>query len=109
MEYYWDPEGVAQVLLRVRDYKGVTLEALKPIIEEIREKSKAMIITADLRNVGFLGLDRLRSISFLICDLLEYTKDDNLLQKIEIIGAGFIFRMVCRSISRELRDLLVFI
>ena len=109
MTLIWDAEDVAYVIIRVRDFpeEGLTLESLKSIIQEIRENSTGMIITADLKNVGILSIDRFRSIARLVGEVLEYTKDDKLLRKLEIENAGFIFRMICRTLP--LRDLIVFL
>jgi hypothetical protein len=109
MTYIWDAENVAYVIIRVRDFpvEGVSLESLKPIIQDIREKSTGMVITADLKNVGLLGLERFRSIARLVGDVLEYTKDDKLLRQIEIENAGCIFKMVCRTLP--IRDRIVFL
>jgi hypothetical protein len=109
MEYTWDSENVAYVVISVKDFpaEGVTLESLKPTIQEIREKASGMLITADLKNVGIMGFERLVSIGRLVGEVLEYTKDDKLLRKIEVKNAGFIFRMVCRTL--KIRDLLTFL
>jgi hypothetical protein len=109
MTYIWDALGVSHVTIMVEDFpaEGVTLESLQPIIQEIREKSAGMVITADLKNVGILGLERFRSIARLVGEVLEYTKDDKLLKKIKIKNAGFIFRMVSRTL--QIRDMLTFI
>jgi hypothetical protein len=109
MEYFWDELDVVYVIIRVRDFpdEGITLESLKSIIQEIREKSTGMVITADLKNVGLLHLERFRSIARLVSEVLEYTADDKLLKKLEIENAGFIFRMACRALP--IRDLIVFL
>ena len=109
MSYIWDPEDRAHVLITVKDYpdQGLTLDSLKPIIEEIRRASTSMIISADLKDVNILRVDRLLSIAGLIGEVLEYTKDDRLLEKIEIKNAGFIFRSICRALP--IRDLITFL
>jgi len=109
MNYIWDTEGTAYVFIKVNDYpdQGVSLDSLKPIVEEIRKASTSMIITADLKDVNILRVDRLLSIAGLIREVLEYTKDDRLLEKIEIKNAGFIFRSICRALP--IRDLITFL
>jgi hypothetical protein len=103
------------VKLKVRDYpeNGVTLEDLKPIIQEIRSKAKDMIIRADLSGVGLVGIERFKMIVSICQEVIEYTKEDNILRKIEIQGAGFIFRTlygpVSLAIPKYFRDMVQFI
>lgn len=103
------------VKISVKDYpeKGVTLEDLKPIIDEIRSKAKDMIIRADLAGVGLLGIERFKMIVSICQEVIDYTKDDNILRKIEIQGAGFIFKTLYKPISLAIpkffRDIIVFL
>jgi hypothetical protein len=103
------------VTLKVRDYpeNGVDLEDLKPLIHEIRTKAKDMIIRADLSGVGLVGIERFKMIVSLCQEVIEYTKNDNILRKIEIEGAGFIFRTLYKPISlavpKYFRDMIVFL
>lgn len=103
------------VTLKVRDYpeEGVTLEDLKPIIQEIRSKAKDMIIRADLSGVGLVGIERFKMIVGICQEVVEYTKEDNLLRKIEIQGTGIIFRTLYGPISlaipKYFRDMIQFI
>jgi hypothetical protein len=87
--------------LKVKDYpqEGVSLEDLKPIIHEIRAKAKDMVIRADLSGVGLIGIERFKMIVGICQDVIEYTKDDNILRKIEIQGTGFIFRTLYGPVS----------
>jgi len=103
------------VTLKVRDYpvEGVTLDDLKPIIDEIRSKAKDMIIRADLSGVGLVGIDRFKMIVGICQEVVEYTREDNILRKIEIQGTGFIFRALYGPISlaipKYFRDMIQFI
>ena len=103
------------VTLKVRDYpeEGVALDDLKPIIHEIRSKAKDMIIRADLSGVGLIGIERFKMIVGLCREVIEYTKEDNILRKIEIQGTGFIFRTlygpVSLGIPKYFRDMIQFI
>jgi hypothetical protein len=103
------------VTIKVRDYPehGVTLEELKPLIHEIRSKAKDMIITADLSGANLVNLDRFKMIMTLVQAVVEYTKDDNILRKIQIKGAGFIFRTLYHpfsyAIPKFFRDIIVFL
>lgn len=103
------------VTITVRDYpeNGITLEELKPLIHEIRTKAKDMIIRADLAGVGLLAIERFKMIVGLCQEVIEYTKNDDILRKIEIQGAGFIFRTLYKPISiavpKYFRDIIVFL
>jgi hypothetical protein len=103
------------VILKVRDYpeNGVTLEDLKPLIHEIRSKAKDMIIRADLSGMGLVGIERFKMIMGICQEVVEYTKEDNILRKIEIQGTGFIFRTLYGPISlaipKYFRDMIQFI
>jgi hypothetical protein len=72
-----------------------------------------MIITADLSGANLVNLDRFKMIMSLVQAVVEYTKDDNILRKIQIKGAGFIFRTLYRPISfaipKFFRDIIVFL
>ena len=105
----------ARVKLMIKDYpeEGVSLEALKPIIQEIRENSTDMIICADLARAGILNIDRFRMIVGIIREVVEYTRDDNLLRRIEFVNTGFVFRTLYKPISfaipKYFRDIVVFL
>jgi len=115
MKCVWDVEDIASVTLMVRDYPtgGATLDELKPTIEEIREKSTGMIIKADLNGASLVNIERFRSIVKLVGEVVEYTKEDNLLRGIQFIGTGFIFRTLYRPISmmipKYFRDIVIFL
>jgi hypothetical protein len=72
-----------------------------------------MIIRADLSGVGLVGIERFKMIVSLCQEVIEYTKNDNILRKIEIKGAGFIFRTLYKPISlavpKYFRDMIVFL
>lgn len=103
------------VTIMVKDYpdQGITLEDLKPLIHEIRSKAKDMIITADISGANLVNLDRFKMIVSICQEVVEYTKEDNILRKIQIKGAGFIFRTLYRPISfaipKFFRDIVVFL
>lgn len=105
----------AHVTLVVKDYpeQGVTLEALKPIIQEIRENASDMIICADLAGAGIVNIDRFRMIVGIVREVVEYTREDNLLKRIEFVNTGFVFRTLYRPISMAIpkyfRDMVVFL
>jgi hypothetical protein len=113
MKYEWSEACL--VTISVKDYpeQGVTLEEVKPIIHDIRSKAKDMIITADLTGAGIVSIDRFKMIMTLVQAVVDYTKDDNILRKIQIKGAGFIFRTLYRPISiaipKFFRDIIVFL
>lgn len=105
----------AHVTLVVKDYpeQGVSLEALKPIIQEIRENASDMIICADLAGAGIVNIDRFRMIVGIVREVVEYTREDNLLRRIEFVNTGFVFRTLYKPISlaipKYFRDMVVFL
>jgi hypothetical protein len=115
MKCIWDSDAVAHVTLVVKDYPagGVTLDELKPIIEEIREKSSGMIIKADLAGASIVNIDRFRMIVGIVREVVDYTKDDNLLRQIQFVNTGFVFRTLYGPISyaipKYFRDNVVFL
>lgn len=115
MKCIWDSDQVAHVTLVVRYYpqEGVALDAIKPMIHEIREKSKGMIIKADLAGAGIVNIDRLRLIVKIVKEVVDYTREDNLLRRIEFLNTGFIFRALYGPISlaipKYFRDMVVFL
>jgi hypothetical protein len=115
MKSDWEEVRVARVFIFVKDFpdEGVLLEDLKPLVHSIREKATDMIIRADLSGVGLVGIERFKQILVLIQEVVEYTKEDNLLRKIEIQSAGFIFRTLYGPISLAVptyfRDMIQFI
>lgn len=115
MKCIWDSDDVAHVTLIVRDYpeQGVTLDELKPMIEEIREKSTGMIIKADLAGAPLVNIDRFRLIVKIVREVVDYTRDDDLLRQIQFVNTGFVFRALYGPISyaipKYFRDLVVFL
>lgn len=115
MKYEWDDDGMANVSLVVRDYPegGVTLDDLKPIIHEIRERSTGMIIKADLAGAPIASIERFKLIVKIVKEVVEYTRDDNLLRQIQIYNTGFVFRTLYKPISfaipKYFRDIVVFL
>lgn len=111
----WAETGTAYVTLTVKDYPqaGVTLEELVPVIQTIRSKSLDMIIRADLTGAGIVSIDRFKSIVKIVSEVVEYTKEDNLLRQIQFVGTGLVFRMLYGPISlaipKYFRDMVVFI
>lgn len=105
----------ANVTLSVKDYPtgGVELEVLKPMIHEIRENATDMIIKADLSGAGIVRIERFKMIVKIVGEVVEYTRDDNLLRRIEFVGTGFVFRMFYHPISlaipKYFRDMVVFL
>ena len=115
MKCEWEEVRVARVFIFVKDFpdEGILLEDMKPLIHSIREKATDMIIRADLSGVGLVGIERFKQIMGLVQEVVEYTKEDNLLRKIEIQSAGFIFRTLYGPISlaipKYFRDMVVFL
>lgn len=108
-------DRTAYVTLSVRDYplEGVSLDEIVPMIEMIRAESKDMIIRADLEGTGIINIDRFKSIVKIVSEVVEYTKDDNLLRQIQFTGTGFFFRMLYKpfslAIPKYFRDMVVFL
>jgi len=115
MKCIWDSDGIAHVTLTVKDYPeyGVTLDDIKPMIQEIREKSSGMIIKADLAGAGIVSIDRFKLIVKIVRDVVDYTRHDNILRQIQFINTGFIFRAIYGPISfaipKYFRDIAVFL
>lgn len=111
----WAETGTAYVTLTVKDYpqEGVMLEELVPVIQTIRAKSLDMIIRADLTGAGIVSIDRFKSIVKIVSEVVEYTKEDNLLRQIQFAGTGLVFRMLYGPISlaipKYFRDMVVFL
>ena len=103
------------VTLMVKDYpdEGVTLDDIKPIIEQIRKYSSVMIIKADLQGAGVVSIERFRMIVSIVREVVEYTRNDDLLRRIEFLNTGFMFRMLYKPISMAIpkyfRDMVVFL
>jgi hypothetical protein len=115
MKCIWDSDQVAHVTLVVRDYpaEGVTLDVIKPMIQEIRDNAKEMIIKADLAGSGIVNIERFRLIVKIVREVVDYTRDDNLLRQIQFVNTGFIFRALYGPISlaipKYFRDMVVFL
>ena len=115
MKCLWDNDDVAHVTLFVKDYpaEGVTLEDLKPMIQDIRDNAKEMIIKADLVGAGIVNIDRFRLIVKIVREVVDYTRDDNLLRQIQFVNTGFVFRMLYQPVSlaipKYFRDMVVFL
>ena len=115
MHVDWIENGTAYVTLTIRDYplEGVTLDKLIPMIELIRKESTSMIIRADMEGAGIINIDRFKSIVKIVSEVVEYTKEDNLLRQIQFIGTGFFFRMLYKpfslAIPKYFRDMVVFL
>jgi hypothetical protein len=111
----WDAECVAHVSISVKDYPedGVSLEELKPLIEEIRLKSASMIIKANLEGTPLASIERFKLIVKIVKEVVDYTRDDNLLRQIQIYNTGFVFRTLYKPISfaipKYFRDIVVFL
>jgi hypothetical protein len=102
----------ALVTINVAQYTPTTLEDLKTTIENIRAQATDLFVVFDLSYTGLIGIDEFKSISKLVLDVVDYTKNDNILRKITIKGAGFFFKLLYKPVSlaipREIRDLVVF-
>jgi hypothetical protein len=113
LTYVTDREYNTHVTILVRNYKSTQLSDLLDTIEDIRNKSISMTIQFNLEGVGLIHFELFQSISKLIMDVIDYTKDDNLLRRVEIVGAGFFFKLLYRPVSlavpRQIRDMIVFV
>lgn len=115
MKCVWDSDYGAHVTLMVKDYpeEGVTLEDLKPLIQEIRGRANSMIIKADMVDVPLLTIDRFKQIVKIVREVVDYTRDDDLLRQIQFLNTGFLFRTLYRPISlaipKYFRDIVVFL
>lgn len=114
MKCEWVDDSV-KVTLVVKDYpaRGVSLDEFKDIIQKIREQSSSMIIVADLKGAGIVGIERFKSIVKIVTEVVEYTKDDDILREIQFVGTGVIFRALYGPISlaipKYFRDMVVFL
>lgn len=113
LTYTIDEVNEAHVTISVKRYTPTQLSDLVDTIQDIRARSTNMTITFNLKDVGLITLEQFQSISKLILDVIEYTKDDALLRRVEIVGAGFLFKWLYRPVSlvipRQIRDMIVFI
>lgn len=113
MNLSWLPDNSALVEIVVSRYEYATLEDIKETINEIRADANSMIITFDLKEVDVPGPDKFKQIAHLISDVIEYTKHDNLLERINIKNSGVLFRFFYRPFSlalpREIREVIAFI
>lgn len=103
----------AFVSINVAKYSQTTLEELKLTIDNIRCQANDLYILFDLNGVGLIGIEEFKSISKLVIDVIDYTKDDKILRKISIKGAGFFFKLLYKPVSlaipKEIRELIIFI
>lgn len=103
----------AFVSINVSKYTSTTLEELKITIESIRQQANDLYILFDLSDTGFIGIEEFKSISKLVLDVIDYTKNDEILRRISIKGAGFFFKLLYKPISiaipKEIRELIIFI
>lgn len=98
MAWTWDEDLCVYVTLGVRDYTPTTLEDLYDVIQDMRIRSRSMIILVDLTGANPF-CHEVRQITKLILDVFEYTKNDNLLKEIQFKNAGFLVRSFYRPIS----------
>jgi hypothetical protein len=112
MNWTWDENLCIHVHILVATYFPTTLEDLHDIIQEMRIKSRSMIITVDLKGANPF-CHEVRQITKLILDVFEYTKNDNLLKQIKFVNAGRLVRTFYKPISMLLpsyvRDLITFV
>jgi hypothetical protein len=84
-----------------------------PSFTRFAPRPRIWLLRADLSGVGLVGIERFKMIVGVCQDVIEYTKDDNILRKIEIQGTGFIFRTLYGPISlaipKYFREIIVFI
>jgi hypothetical protein len=72
-----------------------------------------MIIKADLAGAPLASIERFKLIVKIVKEVVEYTRDDNLLRQIQIYNTGFVFRTLYKPISfaipKYFRDIVVFL
>jgi len=104
----------ADVIISVQKFiecQPIRIRDVQDLILEIRTRCKTMIIKVDLVGANIFHLD-VRSLTNLLVDVFEFTRNDMLLRAIEFQNSGFIFRNLYRPISlvipRHVRALVVF-
>lgn len=103
------------VELNVKDYpdEGVHIDDLKPLIKEIRSGARTMVIRMDLTGLRPMGVSKIQNILALCSDVVEYTKNDDILSQVQIVGAGTIFRTVydslCFVVPIHVRNMIRFV
>lgn len=106
-------DNEAYVCINVVDYTPTPIEKIETIIERIRTQATDLYLKFDLSGKGVVSIDEFKSISKLIQDVIEYTKNDNILRRISIVGAGFFFKLLYKPVSlaipKEIRDMIVFL
>jgi hypothetical protein len=111
MEWEWDEYLCVHVTLKVKSYIPTDIEELEDVIQDMRIKSRSMIIRVDLKGANPF-CHEVRQITKLILEVFEYTKNDELLKEIQFINAGFLVRSFYRPISMMLpsyvREIIVF-
>ena len=103
MSWDYDDDLCAHVEIKVQNYFPVTIEDLYDIIQDLRIHARDMIITVDLTGVSPWSLE-VRQVSELILNVFEYTKNDNLLSKIQFKNAGFLVRSFYRPLGTLLPE-----
>ena len=109
-----DADLHADVLISVQKFiecQPIRFRDVQDLILEIRTRCKTMVIKVDLAGANVFHLD-VRSLTNLLVDVFEFTRNDMLLRAIEFQNSGFIFRNLYRPISlvipRHVRALVVF-
>jgi len=94
------------VELNVKDYpdEGIHIDDLKPLIKEIRDGAQTMVIRMDLTGLKPMGVSKIQNILALCSQVIEHTKDDNILSQVQIVGAGRVFRTVYGSLCFVVPD-----
>ena len=106
MEFTLDDKGSATVTFNVATCKDVTVDDLKRLSDEIRIKATDVVITFNMSGVG----PRLfASLLKMVQEMIEYTKHDGLLRRVEVLKAHFVFKFLFRIVPKEIRDMTVFI
>ena len=112
LSWTWDEKLHVTVTIVVKNYVPTTIEDLYDIIQDLRIKSRSMIIEVDLIGVNPFWRE-FREVTRLVLDVYEYTKDDKLDLKIHFKNAGFWARSFYRGLSvvlpSHVRDIITFI
>ena len=111
MTWTWDENLCIHVTILVAKYTPTTIVEMYDIIQDMRIKSRTMIIKVDLTGANPF-CHEVRQVTRLILDVFEYTKNDQLLKQIQFFNAGILVRTFYKPISMMLpsyvREIIVF-
>lgn len=112
MTWEWDGDNVT-VFVQVSEFTTLTIDDVKDMVHEIREKASSMTIQFDLEGVNVMNRTQIQAVVDAIRQVLDYTRDDELLERVEILNAGIMFRLLYPPFSllfpRLIRDMIIFV